>query len=128
MEHSRQLLRKKVEQFNQASRDRGDDTRAHFDTVEHYNFHQKRSKDFFGFADLFVSFPPHNYAIQVTTVGNMQARRRKICSERAHNARAFLSVSCNRVQVWGWKKYKRKVNNRHWQLRVIDGEIEDLMR
>ena len=85
----------------------------------------EQTRDFLGFIDILVHCPPVTIGIQATTSGNVSARVRKICTQRAHNAWYWLACG-NTIEVWGWRKYAEPVNGKWWRPRIVDVTMEDL--
>ena len=85
----------------------------------------KQRFDLFGFIDIVAITDNQTIGIQCTSGSNMANRITKIREECADAARAWLAAG-NRIQVWGWKKYKKRVDGRWWQPRIVEltsGEI-----
>ena len=82
-------------------------------------------KDLLGFIDVLCLCPPYMIGIQATTGGNVSARVKKICNDRAKHAWYWLNCG-NAIEVWGWRKYAKPVNGRWWRPRIIDITEKDL--
>lgn len=81
--------------------------------------------DLFGFIDLVALCGSHGIVgIQATSGSNITSRIRKILTECREPAMAWLEAG-GKIEVWGWKKKKVKVNGRNWvpDIRLI--KIED---
>ena len=81
--------------------------------VETWNMGAKIRQDLFGFADLVAVHPGKvgTYYVQVTSGGNLAARRTKILAE----PRAHQILTCgNRVLLHGWRKVKKKKKDGSW--------------
>ena len=76
-------------------------------------------KDLFGFLDLVALVDGRIVGIQCTSGANTSARERKIRAECWDNASAWLSCG-GRIEVWGWRKLKKKVGNRTWFPRITE--------
>ena len=88
---------------------------THEETWDHY---RKRRRDLLGFIDILCLSGPYTVGIQATTSGNVSARVKKICNERAKPARAWLEAG-NIIEVWGWKKYAKPINGKWWRPRIV---------
>lgn len=84
-------------------------------------------KDLFGFIDVVALDTSEGVtlAIQATSGTNVSARVRKIREECSDQARAWLLCG-NRIVVWGWKKYAKRVDGKWWRVRECEVTLEDL--
>ena len=101
------------------------------EVVEHFNSHTKRRKDLFGFGDILAVGNNTTILVQTTTGANMAERERKIITECATTARAWLRAG-NEIELHGWrglaayrKDGKRKKHDR-WEVRLSAVTMEDL--
>lgn len=94
--------------------------------VERYNHHCHTRHDLFGFIDI-VAIAGTTIGIQACCTGDIRKRERKIKGECKDFARRWLEAG-NRIQIWGWKKYKRHVDRRLWRETVVEITLNDLHR
>ncbi len=89
------------------------------DTVEYYNFFSKRKRDLYHMFDLVGIHKEHKgvLGVQVTSDGNMSARRTKI---RENETLETWVAAGNRVEVHGWKKSDPEKRNSPWTCRMYD--------
>jgi hypothetical protein len=92
--------------------------------VERWNPHAKIRQDLFGFVDLVAvdEALPGVLAIQATSQSNAASRVAKVLEEP--RAAVWLAAG-NRVQVWGWRKLKRREGRKLWRARVVRLELVD---
>lgn len=85
-------------------------------------------KDLFGFIDVLVLGDDETLAIQATSGSNGNARVIKITTECRKQAISWIRNG-NKIQVWAWRKLKKKVDGKTWQPRITDvtlASFEDL--
>jgi len=81
-------------------------------------------KDLFGFGDI-VACRDHILLVQCTSGVNVNKRLAKIMDECRDPAKVWLECG-GRIEVWGWRELKVKVNRRSWQPRIVSITLEDL--
>ena len=64
-------------------------------------------KDFLSIIDILVVDPLFNLGIQ-SCGQDFASHRRKLCEEMADSTVAWLSNATNRLELWGWRKIKKK--------------------
>lgn len=75
-------------------------------------------KDLFGFCDVVaITDTGRMVFIQATSGPNVAARKTKILTECSANLIAVLNAGV-KVEVWGWRKLKKPVGRKYWQVRV----------
>lgn len=74
-------------------------------------------KDLFGFVDVVVIADGRLLFIQATSGTNVTHRKEKILTECKDNLAAVLNCGV-RVEIWGWRKLKKPVERKYWQVRV----------
>lgn len=79
----------------------------------------KQRKDLFGFIDIVALTGDGILAIQATSGSNVAARERKIRTECSEPAKAWLAAG-GRIEVWGWRELKKKVDRKSWQVRRVE--------
>jgi hypothetical protein len=82
-------------------------------------------KDLFGFIDLVAMNDMRLIAIQATSGSNLSARRKKIINESAANARLWLEHG--EIEVWAWRKLKKKRDGKHWHPVIEHITMEDVL-
>jgi len=99
----------------------------HVAVVEKWNPHARIRQDAFGFADLLIlDDDTGTLYVQATSGSNVSARLHKL-EEMPQVEHALRSG--NRVEVWGWRKVKRKLKSGAlgaptWQLRRVPLELQ----
>lgn len=94
------------------------------DKAEYWLAYGSVSKDLFGFIDI-VALDYKIIAIQATTGSNASARVKKILTERAENAVAWLECG-GLIQVWGWRKLSPRGTKREkWEPKIYHIYLED---
>lgn len=94
------------------------------DKAEYHLPYGNVTKDLFGFIDI-VGLDHKIIAIQATTGSNASARVKKILTERADNAIAWLE-SGGLIQVWGWRKLSPRGTKREkWEPKIYHIYLED---
>ena len=95
--------------------------------VESYNSFTHKRKDLFNFADMVAVRPgqPGTTYIQTTSGSNVSSRVSKLISdpEVSKRVRSVL-LSFNTVHINGWRKLKKKVNRKSWQVKILSIEID----
>lgn len=81
-------------------------------------------RDLFGFIDVVALTGTEIIGIQATSTG-WSARVKKIVNECGTDAAEWLK-SGGRIQVWGWRKLKKKQGNRSWFPKVVEITVETL--
>jgi len=81
-------------------------------------------RDLFGFIDLIALRHGRIVAIQATSGTNTSARVEKIRNERWEAASEWLKCG-GIIEVWGWRKLKKKVGNQCWFPKVVSVEFGD---
>lgn len=93
--------------------------------VERYVDAIKQRFDLFGFIDIVAIAEGETVGIQCTSGSNMANRITKIQEDCAEQAREVLQAGW-RIEVWGWKKYKKAVDRKFWRPRVEEITLGDL--
>jgi hypothetical protein len=75
-------------------------------------------KDLFGFIDIVALIDGSIVAIQCTSGSCTSARVKKILNERQEEARKWLECG-GKIEVWGWRKLKKKVGNQSWFPKIV---------
>jgi hypothetical protein len=106
------------------------------DIAEHHNTFAGKKKDLFGFIDIVAIGHGETIGIQATSTGNVNARYRKITEgflgkdkepDLTIPERALVWLeSGNSIVVIGWKKYKKRVDNKLWRPTIRQVTIEDV--
>ncbi len=71
--------------------------------VERWNAHTKTRSDFLGCIDIIAVREGETLGIQATSVANQTSRMKKL---QGHDGAAAWLSAGNRLEVWGWGKYK----------------------
>ena len=87
--------------------------------VERWNQHARIRQDLFGFIDLIYLTPAGIVGVQVTSASNVSAHIKKIHEECWVAALGWLAAG-GRIEVWGWKKYKKPLDRRYWRHTIKD--------
>lgn len=96
------------------------------DVVERHNTFSGKKLDLYGCIDVVVMDDhPGLLGIQATSGTNSSARIKKIRTERADMARAWLERG-NRLQVWGWRKFVKPIKGRYWWPKITEIALGDL--
>lgn len=82
-------------------------------------------RDLFNFIDIVELQEDCIVGIQCTASGS-SARITKIKTECREAAIAWLKGG-GRIQVWGWRKLKKKVDRKTWHPKITEIRIEDLV-
>mgnify|MGYP003132306975 CR=1 FL=1 len=59
-------------------------------------------RDLYGFLDFLAVNQYETLGVQATSLSNASHRRKKILTERAEEAKQWLSFPGRRLEVWGW--------------------------
>ena len=89
----------------------------HAEVVEKYNPHTRTRKDLWGFADILAIRRHEVLAVQVTSVGNMSSRIKKIAES---DLVGFVREAGIGIEVHGWRKYKKPVDRKYWRVKIED--------
>ena len=82
-------------------------------------------KDLFGFIDVFAMTEKDFIAIQITSWDNVSARKTKIKTECLEYSQQWLKCG-GRIQIWGWKKEKRRGTRKLWHHRVVEITLDEM--
>lgn len=105
------------------------------DIAEHHNTFAGKKKDLFGFIDIVAIGHGETIGIQATSTGNVNARVKKILygdlgkdkepdPTIPERAQEWLR-SGNTICVMGWKRYKKRVDNKLWRPTIRWLTLED---
>lgn len=83
-------------------------------------------KDMLGFIDIVELRDEQIVGIQCTSGSNHSKRVIKIKTECREAAIAWINTGA-RIEVWGWRELKKKVNRKSWQARIVELGLEDLV-
>lgn len=108
--------------------------------VEKWNPYVKRPdggtgkrEDLFGILDIIALDPQRGViGIQSTSGNQIPDHRRKILDERTQETRDWLSTPGTVLELWGWRKVKRRLKDgswgkgEYWEPRILVITLEDL--
>jgi hypothetical protein len=83
-----------------------------------------KRRDLFGFIDI-VCVGAWIEGIQCTSAANAANRVTKIKTECREAATDWLQAG-GRISVWGWRKYKKRLDGRYWRPRIVELTLDDL--
>lgn len=92
------------------------------DIAERHNHFSGKKNDLFGFIDLVAIGHGETIGVQATSTGNVNARVNKILA--LDSPKEWLK-SGNTILIIGWKKYKKRVDNKLWRPTVKWVVMED---
>jgi len=82
-------------------------------------------RDLFNFIDIIELTGEGIIGIQSTSGSNFSKRVEKIKTECREAAVEWIKNG-GRIQVWGWRELKKKVDRKTWQPRIVELGLEDL--
>ena len=83
-------------------------------------------KDLFGFIDVVVLAGGKILAVQATSGATGASRVKKIRDECNNQAVAWLECG-GVIEVWAWRKLKRRPDGRLWHPKITSVTIQDLL-
>lgn len=88
----------------------------HTAVVERWNQYARIRQDLFGFVDVLAVGNGHTLGVQCTSYNNVSSRVSKIRDDEDMRTAAIdMIMSGWKVEVWGWRKPRRK-----WEARRVD--------